>query len=59
MIHICTSRCNNDIDCEICEHGENIAQDLCQLCEEKQKDIEELLDLEIKSLREEENHERN
>ena len=54
MIHICTSRCNNDIDCEICEHGENIAQDLCQLCEDKQKDIEELLDLEIKSLREEE-----
>lgn len=54
-MHECTSRCNNDLDCEVCSHGVNIAQDECKDCEVENEDAKEnMVDIEIKHIREDE-----
>lgn len=42
-IHVCTNRCNDDLDCEVCDHGVNIAQDECQDCIAQEEDANDHL----------------
>lgn len=44
--HECTSRCNNDIDCPMCEHGYSVDNDeVCPICDDQALDAQDALNV--------------